>query len=93
MKRYRPFLILIVIAAAAILVWELFGPRPRVAHLSGYIVGDNLDLAAPVQERSNPFRWSTASGSQRGRPRSGSRRRRSPLKVNRRARTSRPIRL
>jgi HlyD family secretion protein len=48
MRRYRPFLILIVIAAAAILVWVLFGPRPRTAYLSGYIVGDNLDLAAPV---------------------------------------------
>ena len=48
MKRYRPFLILLVIAAAAVLVWELFGPRPRAAYLSGYIVGDNLDLAAPV---------------------------------------------
>lgn len=48
MKRFRPILILIVIAAAAILVWELFGPKPRTAYLSGYIVGDNLDLAAPV---------------------------------------------
>ena len=48
MKLFRPILILIVIAAAAILVWELFGPKPRTAYLSGYIVGDNLDLAAPV---------------------------------------------
>jgi len=48
MKRFRPFLVLIAIAAAAILVWELFGPKPRTAYLSGYIVGDNLDLAAPV---------------------------------------------
>ena len=48
MKRYRPILVLLVIALAAILVWELFGPKPRTAYLSGYIVGDNLDLAAPV---------------------------------------------
>lgn len=48
MKMLRPILILLVIAAAAILVWALFGPRPRTAYLSGYIVGDNLDLAAPV---------------------------------------------
>jgi HlyD family secretion protein len=48
MKRNRPILILIAIVAAAILVWELFGPKPRSAYLSGYIVGDNLDLAAPV---------------------------------------------
>jgi len=48
MKRNRPILILIAIVAAAILVWELFGPKPRTAYLSGYIVGDNLNLAAPV---------------------------------------------
>ena len=48
MRRYRPILIFIVIAAAAILVWELFGPKPRTPYLSGYIVGDNLVLAAPV---------------------------------------------
>lgn len=48
MKLFRPILILIVIAAGAILVWELFGPKPRTAYLSGYIVGDNLNLAAPV---------------------------------------------
>lgn len=48
MKRFRPFLVLIAIAAAAILVWELFGPKARTPYLSGYIVGDNLVLAAPV---------------------------------------------
>jgi HlyD family secretion protein len=48
MKRFRAILVLIVIAASAIIVWELFGPKPRTAYLSGYIVGDNLDLAAPV---------------------------------------------
>ncbi|HEX3423117.1 MAG TPA: HlyD family efflux transporter periplasmic adaptor subunit [Sphingomicrobium sp.] len=36
------------IVIAAVAVWELFGPKPRTAYLSGYIVGDNLDLAAPV---------------------------------------------
>lgn len=48
MKRFRPILVLIAIAAGVFLVWELFGPKPRTAYLSGYIVGDNLDLAAPV---------------------------------------------
>ncbi|HVU31046.1 MAG TPA: HlyD family efflux transporter periplasmic adaptor subunit [Sphingomicrobium sp.] len=48
MKRLRPLLIIIVIVAAAVVAWRLFGPRPRTPYLSGYIVGDNLDLAAPV---------------------------------------------
>jgi len=48
MKRLRPFLIVIVIVSAALAAWFLFGPRARTPYLSGYIVGDNLDLAAPV---------------------------------------------
>jgi HlyD family secretion protein len=48
MKRLRPILIVILLIAAALLFWELFGPKARAAYLSGYIVGDNLDLAAPV---------------------------------------------
>jgi HlyD family secretion protein len=48
MKRNRPILILIAIVAAAVFVWEIFGPKPRTSYLSGYIVGDNLNLAAPV---------------------------------------------
>ena len=48
MKRLRPLLIIVLIVAAALVGWRLFGPKGRTPYLSGYIVGDNLDLAAPV---------------------------------------------
>ena len=48
MSRLRPFIIIVLIIAAALILWRLFGPGPRKAYLSGYIVSDNIDLAAPV---------------------------------------------
>jgi HlyD family secretion protein len=48
MSRFRPIIIAVLIIALAIAGWELFGPKARKAYLSGYIVGDNLELAAPV---------------------------------------------
>jgi HlyD family secretion protein len=47
-KRLRPILIVILILVAAVLAWRYLGPKARAPYLSGYIVGDNLDLAAPV---------------------------------------------
>jgi HlyD family secretion protein len=48
MSRLRPIIIIVLIMAVAIAGWELLGPKARKPYLSGYIVGDNLDLAAPV---------------------------------------------
>jgi HlyD family secretion protein len=48
MSRLRPILIVALVIAAAIAGWEFLGPKARETYLSGYIVGDNLDLAAPV---------------------------------------------
>jgi HlyD family secretion protein len=48
MKRLRPLLIFLVVIAAALLAWRLFAGGSSREYLSGYIVGDNLNLAAPV---------------------------------------------
>lgn len=48
MNRLRSLLIVAVLLAGAFLLWRLFGPAPRKEYLSGYIVGDDLNLAAPV---------------------------------------------
>ncbi|MFL6721008.1 MAG: HlyD family secretion protein [Sphingomonas sp.] len=48
MSRIRPILIVAALLAAAFLAWRLLGPGPRKAYLSGYILGDDLNLAAPV---------------------------------------------
>jgi HlyD family secretion protein len=48
MKRARPILILIVLLAAAVLLWRLLSGGDHERTLSGYIEGENLYLAAPV---------------------------------------------
>ena len=48
MKRLRPIVIIILVLVAAFVLWRLFGPGPKKEYLSGYIVGDNLDLSSPV---------------------------------------------
>ncbi len=48
MSRFRPLLIVVLLIAAAVIAWRFLGPRPRAPYLSGYIVGDNLDLGASV---------------------------------------------
>jgi HlyD family secretion protein len=48
MKRLRPLLIVILIVALGIAAWWWLGATPKRAYLSGYIVGDDLNLAAPV---------------------------------------------
>lgn len=48
MSRFRPLLIVVALIAAAVVGWRFLGPRPRTPYLSGYIVGDNLDLGAAV---------------------------------------------
>jgi HlyD family secretion protein len=48
MRRLRPILIVALIIAAGIVGWRLFGPKPRTPYLSGFVVGDNLNLAAPI---------------------------------------------
>jgi HlyD family secretion protein len=47
-SRFRPVLIVAALIAIAVAAWLLFGRTSRTAYLSGYIVGDNLNLAAPV---------------------------------------------
>ena len=41
-------ILLVMIAGAAVLAWQLFGPGPRERYLSGSIEGESLFLAAPV---------------------------------------------
>jgi HlyD family secretion protein len=48
MSRLRPIIIIAAIIAAAVIAWRVFGGAPRATHLSGYIMSDNIDLAAPV---------------------------------------------
>jgi HlyD family secretion protein len=48
MNRARPILIVILVIAAAFIAWRWLGASPRRDALSGYIVGDDLMLAAPV---------------------------------------------
>jgi len=48
MKTLRPLLIVILIVALGIAAWWWLGATPKRAYLSGYIVGDDLNLAAPV---------------------------------------------
>lgn len=48
MNRFRLLLIIAVTVVAAFIVWQLFGGASRKQYLSGYIVGDNLNLSAPV---------------------------------------------
>lgn len=48
MKRLRPLLIVILIIAAGLIAWRWLGASPKREYLSGYIVGDDLNLAAPV---------------------------------------------
>ena len=48
MKRLRPILILLVIVAAALIGWRWLSGSPKRDYLSGYVVGDDLNLAASV---------------------------------------------
>jgi HlyD family secretion protein len=48
MNRLRPFIVIALIIVAALILWRLFGPGPRKAYLSGYVVSDNVDLSAAV---------------------------------------------
>ena len=47
MKRRLP-IIIIVLVAAAVFIWWLFGRSESERYLSGYIEGEELYLAAPV---------------------------------------------
>jgi len=48
MNRLRPLLIVVLVVGLAIALWWWLGAAPKRDYLSGYIVGDNLNLAAPV---------------------------------------------
>jgi HlyD family secretion protein len=48
MSRFRPLIVLLVIIVAGVVAWRLLGGPKGPDYLSGYIVGDNLDLSAPV---------------------------------------------
>lgn len=49
LKRFRPIIIiLLVFVVAGFLAWRWLGAAPKHDVLSGYIVGDDLNLAAPV---------------------------------------------
>lgn len=48
MNRGRIIVVLVVLLAAAIATWLIYGRTPRERFLSGYIEGQNLYLAAPV---------------------------------------------
>ena len=48
MSRLRPLLIVLIIVAAAGFAWRLLASPNDGDYLSGYIVSDNLDMAAPV---------------------------------------------
>jgi HlyD family secretion protein len=65
MKRLRPLLILALIIIVALLAWRWLGAEPKRDYLSGYIVGDDLDLAAPV---SGTVQWLAVADGQRVSP-------------------------
>lgn len=48
MNRLRPLLIILLVVVVGIIAWRWLGASPRRDYLSGYIVGDDLNLAAPV---------------------------------------------
>jgi HlyD family secretion protein len=48
MKRLRPLLIILLIVVVGVIAWRWLGGSPKQGYLSGYIVGDDLTLAAPV---------------------------------------------
>ena len=48
MNRFRPIVIILAIIVTGFLAWRWLGPAPKRDYLSGYIVGDDLNLAAPV---------------------------------------------
>lgn len=48
MNRLRPLVILLLVIIVAVIAWRWLGASPKREVLSGYIVGDNLNLAAPV---------------------------------------------
>ena len=48
MSRFRLLLIVAAIVIAGLIAWRLLGGSPKRDYLAGYIVGDNLNLAAPV---------------------------------------------
>jgi HlyD family secretion protein len=48
MSRLRPLIIIALIIAAAVIGWRLLGGPRQAQYLSGYIVSDNVELAAPV---------------------------------------------
>jgi HlyD family secretion protein len=48
MNRLRPLLVILLIVALGIAAWWWLGASPKREYLSGYIVGDDLNLAAPV---------------------------------------------
>jgi HlyD family secretion protein len=65
MKRLRPILIVLALVAAGLLAWRWLGAAPKREYLSGYIVGDDLNLAAPV---SGPVRSVSVADGQRVSP-------------------------
>ena len=48
MNRVRVVIVIVLLIAAGVAAWLLFGRSPRERLLSGYIEGQNLYLAAPV---------------------------------------------
>jgi HlyD family secretion protein len=48
MNRLRPLLIILLIIVIGVVAWRWLGASPKRDYLSGYIVGDDLNLAAPV---------------------------------------------
>jgi HlyD family secretion protein len=48
MNRLRPLLIILLIIVIGAVAWRWLGATPKRDYLSGYIVGDDLNLAAPV---------------------------------------------
>jgi len=48
MKRFRPFIVVALLIAAAVAAWLLLGGSKRERFLSGYVEGENLFLSSPV---------------------------------------------
>jgi multidrug resistance efflux pump len=48
MSRVRPIMLIVLVIAAAVVAWRLLAGPQESQYLSGYIVSDNLDMAAPV---------------------------------------------
>jgi HlyD family secretion protein len=48
MNRLRAIVIVILLVVIGVVAWRWLGAAPKREYLSGYIVGDDLNLAAPV---------------------------------------------